>query len=473
MFDLGTLGSAQPKYATKQDPSLPNELASVEALAKVLRIELLPWQRLFVSVATQYYPDTGAYRYPFVGLTVPRRAGKTTIIGLIQLARCIRKPQRRSWLTAQSGKDAKERIFDLADKVLVSPLGGKAKVRRAAESPRIELPNNSRYQAFPPTPESLHGYNVFDVAADEIFSFTEDQGDLLLGALTPAMSTVIDRQFFWLSTMGTSESIWMNGQVAKGRESVNDPESTMAYFEWSMEDGLDPNDDESFGFHPGLQGGLIQISDIQQARETLSPGEFIRAYANVITANENPLFDWESFSKATAQQSKPERRDIAIGWEVTADRSRAAVVAAWRDQGKVSLKLLRNGSNPSSWLPEALEEINDARPLALGADRYPQNLAMLREVEELDTEFTEEHHLLTPEQAKTGATLLKNYIEDGKLQHNGHDALINAVRTAVSRRMGEGWVLSHNSEPEVLAAMTAIQLLHENRPQAKPMSVIL
>lgn len=299
---------------------------------------------------------------------------------------------------------------------------------------------------------------------DEIFSYSQMQGDLLLGAITPAQQTVKDRQLLMCSTKGTQESTFLNAWIEKGRQSVTDPDSGIAYFEWSLEDGLDPFDSANWDFHPGLAGGLITKADIEQASSTISKGEFTRAYMNRPTVAADTLFNVSRWNELRGTLSTPTRSEVAIAYEVAHDRSRAAVVGAWRDGQTTCIKVLRTGAG-TDWLPDALLRLQDARPRVIGADRYPQNLVI---ADQLNAQHEFPLHLLKPEGVKTGSVSLKAHIEDGTIRHDGHARLTAAVSMAQSRPMGEGWALSHKSEPEVVAAMVAARLLDEAKPESKP-----
>lgn len=461
---LSTLGDAQPTFATLPTPGAPNELAAIELVAAMLKTPLLPWQRFVARVITEKLPD-GSYRFPTVLLTVPRQSGKTTLFRAVLAARCLKKPNRRSFLSAQSGKDARERLFDLADMVSLSAIGSTVTIRRAAEAPQIIFSNKSRLRSFAPTAESLHGFTLSDVLLDEIFSFSELEGNLLLGAVTPAMSTITDKQLLMCSTMGTAESVFLNQQIKTGRESTHSAKSQVAYFEWALPEGADPMEPDNWIFHPGLAAGLIKTADIQSASETMSRGEFVRAYMNRLTLNSEALFDLNKWISGKQQLSIPQRSQVAVGFEVSVDRSRSAIVAAWKDGKNYQVKLLRNGHG-TQWLPDALDRISEGRPLAIGADKHPQNSVIITELEAESSGAVIQ--TLTTDSYKTGCVAFKARIEDGQIQHNGHLGLQGAVAGAQSRPMGESWVVSHRSDPEVIAAIVACRLLDEVKQEQEP-----
>lgn len=463
---LATLGDAQPLYATAPTPGARNELAKVEKVAAALKTPLLPWQRYFIRVATELNPD-GTYRYRNVVLTVPRQSGKTTVVRALYATRALINKNRKSFIFAQTGKDSRERLFELAEQLTNSPIGKQIKVRRAAENPNILFPTGSKIQSFPPTAESTHGYNFSDAFLDEIFAFDDATGSNLLGAIVPAMQTHKDRQVIFVSTKGTPNSTFLNGWIAKGRDAVSDPDAGIAYFEWALEDGLDAFDSSNWDFHPGLQGGLITKDDIQSATN-MGKGEFTRAYMNRQTETMEAVLDLAKWNELQGALTVPRRSEVAIAFEVSYDRSRAAIVAAWKDGKTTQTKVLMNNTG-TSWLQPALEELSAARPLAVGADKYAQNAviadALIADNPDIKLK------LLKPEDIKTGSVSFKARIEDGTIRHDGHLALKTAVSSAQTRPMGEGWVFSHKSEPELIAAVVACRLLDETKAESQPLVV--
>ncbi|MFE4078214.1 hypothetical protein [Paenarthrobacter sp. YIM B13468] len=463
---LETLGSAQPLHATQPTPGAKHELAIVERVAKELGTPLLPWQRFVVRVATEKSPD-GSYRFGTIVLTVPRQSGKSLLIRTVLTARALTMPKRKSFSTAQTGKDSAERWRDLIDAIAASKFGNTIHVRRAADSPRITFHNGSRIAPFVPNEESLHGYTFSDLVMDECFSFDELLGNGILGAAIPAMQTMKDRQTWLISTKGTPKSTFLNEWIKRGRLSLQEEEPSIALFEWALPDGVDASDASLWDFHPGLQGQLIAKDDIAQAQVQMSKGEWERSYMNRQTVVFESVLDTKKWAQSYGTLGTPQRRSVGIGWEVAYDKSSAAIVAAYKDADKISLKVIRTGAG-IGWLPEALKQIKDSYPMDIAADKYPMN-QMISDAFHAD-HYGAELRLLKADEYKTAGVYFKSLLDDGKLQHDGHVALRDAISTAATRRMGEGWVFSHErSEPALIAAVNAVRIVTEQRAYEAPM----
>lgn len=462
---LGILGDAQPLHATLPTPGAKNELAAVERVAAELGTPLLPWQRYVTRVMTEKLPD-GSYRYPTVVLSVPRQSGKSLLIRTILTARALTNPRRKAFSSAQTGKDSTERWRDLIDAIAASKFGNTIHVRRAADSPRITFHNGSRIAPFVPNAESLHGYSFEDLVLDEIFSYDETLGNDILGAAIPAMQTFHNRQVVLISTRGTVKSTFLNSWLKRGELSLDDPDTQLAYFDWSLKAGLDASDASLWDMHPGLHGNLITKDDIAAAQSIMSRGEWERSYMNRMTVTAESVLDTKRWAASYAPLATPQRRNVAIGWELAYDKSSAAVVAAWKEGDYIQLKVLRTGSGVS-WLPETLKQIRDSRPLEVAADKYPMN-AMIADAFFADN-YGAELRLMKADEYKTAGVTFKSLLEDGRLQHDGHTVLTDAVSSASTRRMGEGWVFSHERcEPALLAAVAAVRMVTEQRQYEKP-----
>ena len=95
--------TAVARYATVRTDreSLGHEVAAVAAQ---LGQPLMPWQRQVADVALELLPGTHTPAYREVIVTVPRQAGKSSLVLCIELQRCLRWPGApRVAYSAQTG----------------------------------------------------------------------------------------------------------------------------------------------------------------------------------------------------------------------------------------------------------------------------------------------------------------------------------------------------------------------------------
>lgn len=456
------LGAQFPRYAPSPTPGARHELALAEKAARLLGHTLLPWQRYFFRVFTELNDD-GTYRYQQGLLTVPRQSGKTFVMQVLMTLRALKRPHERIYHTAQTGKDAREHSLVLQDLLLRKLPPAKLRIARSAADTRTSFPNGSKITPFPPKAEGLHGYTGSTILLDEIFAHSMEDGSLLMGAVVPVQQTLPHKQLLMLSTMGTTQSEFLNSLIEKGRSGT----PSLAYFEWSADESADYYDPASWDFHPAL-GHTITAADIQRAADTLTRGEFVRSTMNRLTVQTDSLFDAAQWDRCRGTLSTPTRSRVAVAFQASRDQDRAAVVAAWRDDdGTTNLKVLKNGYG-TDWLSDYMVRVHAGRPLATGTDGVAHNVQFLPEMERKKRTLTPT--TFTPAQIKTASVQFKTALSQGRIRHDGHSSLRNAVLTAQSRPMGEGWSISHASQPEAIAAVVAMRLLDEVRPSSKPIS---
>jgi phage terminase large subunit-like protein len=467
------LGDALPRFATVPTPGARHDLERVVLTANALGTPLMPWQQLVARVTTERRLDNpDEYRYKIIVLSVPRQSGKTTLMRTVLTQRALMNTGRRAFYTAQTGKDAAARWMDLVAAVDNGPLRGHVRKRLAIGSQSLVFPNGSTIAPFAPTPKSLHGYTPHDVMCDEVFAFDAAQGNDLMGAIGPAQITISSRQLWLVSTMGTRDSTFLHEWVELGRLAVDDPAAAIAYFEWSMTPGLDPYDPMSWTFHPAL-GHTIAVDDLADASAHHSPGEWLRAFMNTRSVTSEAVIDAATVAATATDQTPPAATsDIAIAFEVSRDRSRAAIWAAWHDPttGRPAVRLVQAGAG-AEWVAPAIAELRETwRPRAIGADRGG---APTRDV--LDTlETTYPNIDVVAMQSNDFATACDAFrarMNERTMSHDGTPALADAIESAVTKTLGQGWtwdrVKSRGPIPDLIAATVALRLI-ERSPAPPP-----
>lgn len=445
----------EPNYAPERDPEhWLTEGHEIERVANMLGKTLMPWQRYVVDRATEYRLDAEGqrvYRYSTVLVTVPRQSGKTTLVGPVQLHRMMTRPGARCFFTAQTGKDAGKRMDDLIELVNTSPLAPLFGVRLQAGDKGLDVKaNGSKTRVFAPVVGALHGETPLWVGLDEIWKFSKEHGDALVGGFSPAQITLHGRAQKWfISTMGTLESGFMNDLVEKGRSGA-DPR--MAYFEWAMRDGLDPYDPASWWtYHPALGNTLTE--DGLQAETGIPMGEFIRAYCNRVTAADNPLIEpetWEALARPMTPPASLE--DPVISYEVAASNQLAAVLATWRDDEGRALTRVVHQAPGASWLPDYVEALAAEWGAQVAADGGGPSV---RVTDELTRRGVEVRTLTMPERGVADGQWLTEARDAGNLSHDGSQPLAAAVACAVLRTSNGVERISRDHSPGPVAALIA------------------
>lgn len=450
------------RYATRRNPDLRTQGGKIGALASAFGKPLYPHQQYIADVSTELNPPGShlTYRYQLVIIAEPRQVGKTTLMRPVMAHRCIVRPRTPVFMTAQLGKDARERWAGVVTELEHS--AGLAPFLRKIEgkgSERLWFPNNSFISPFAPGPEALHGETPPLVSIDEGWAFSAEEGANLRRAIRPAQITLRDRQLWIMSAAGNADSEWWNELVEIGRASVNDPGSRIAYFEHSMDPEADPYDETSWDFHPGLDG-LITLEDLREEAkpENNKHVDWLRGYMNIATTTrDTTVLDLEAWDAAgTSEPLTPPEDGPVYGYDVAIDRTAASVWRAWRNEAGQLVLAVQETREDTDWLPDYLANLYaDGEPTIGADDGGPVRVV---------TDRLRRHQIpittLDGKSFTTSWAAIKAALAHGELIHDGSPAMRAALEVAAERTIGDVTALSRRHslgpiDPPVAATVAA------------------
>lgn len=425
---------AAPLYATRRDAGLVSLGGRVAVVAQALGTPLMPWQRQVADVACELR-ESGGWRYPVVVVTVPRQAGKTTLMRAVAVDRAMAASRRLVFTTAQTGKDAGERWKDMVDAVQHSPIGGHVKVYRGAGAQQLILPNDSRVRAFAPTPTSIHGYTPHLVMIDEAWAFDEAQGEDLIAAINPAQITLTDKQLWIVSSQGDDDSAFLDRYIEMGRLAVDDPGAEVAYFEWAAAPEALPYEPATLEFHPAV-GHTITVDDLLAQADSVSRGVWERAYLNRKTRTSETILDLDAWDTLKTEQVPPAPAEIALGYDVAHDEDGAAVWAAWLSRtGVLNIRHVASGPG-AGWLTNVLTDPGNDLAAMIARSRLPLGAddgGPVRQVtDELRRRQVPVETLTARDYATACATFLR-LARAGEIEHDGHPGIRDAIAAASTK----------------------------------------
>lgn len=414
----------------------------------------MPWQRQVADVATEIDPSTGEWAYATVILIVQRQAGKTSIIGSTGVHRAVTGTDRGIWYTAQRRQDARDNWLPVTKRLSRSPLADMSKVRLSQGSEGITFPTGSEYRIFAPVADALHGKPTDLVTVDEGWAFDEIRGDELTQAIVPTFATR-PGQMWILSAAGTAASTWLLGLRDTGRAMVEaGRRDTIAYFEWGIDDQVDPTDLGAVALaHPGY-GYTLRPAALVQAAATMKPGEFARAFGSRWTGAAEraiPALLWMS-AAAPGVELPTGPGGMAVAYEVGWNGEDAAIVCAWRDGAGRAQFELADARPGTSWLVPRLLEIEvTRRPRAFAYDRYGPAVAAGDAAERAGLAQL----ATTTDQYVTACAAMLAGLVDGTVRYTPHPALDDAAGAAVKRPVGERWAWGRRASTSTIAPIVA------------------
>lgn len=200
---------------------------------------MIGWQQHVADVAGEVDAN-GMLFYDTVVLIVGRQNGKTTLIESKNTAKAWRREQSRIVYGAQDRGAARIKILDDYEARHLARceiLRGRYTPIKSNGREGIDWVNGSKLVIVANTDTAGHGQSdVDDVTIDEAFSHT----DLTLPtALEPTMLVNTDPQLWVASAVGDGTDGLLMHYQELGVASLTDPETRVAYFEWTAPDDAD------------------------------------------------------------------------------------------------------------------------------------------------------------------------------------------------------------------------------------------
>lgn len=424
--------SAAARYATLPNPDLATHGPHVDKVAAALGHPSMPWQRQVNRVANEIVSDGAGgwrYRYGIVLVTTPRRAGKTTLLGSNKVQRCLTMEDYRCRYTAQSGLDARDTWREWQG-MISSAMPGRWKFRLSNGEESATWPGTRSFiRTFPPTPDALHGKATDMPALDEVWSWTLAQGGSLTQAVVPTMATRPHSQLWILSTAGDESSLWFRGWVERGLASLGDPDTDIAFFDWSCPPDLDVTDPASWPlFHPAY-GVTINDRAMRAALDAMGPEQFARAFGNQWPAVEA---SWRAGWPALASGDRipPDARVYLAVDAQTSHRTATITAAAPLPDGRIAVEIV-DARTGVDWLPARLGELARRHRAPIGVKATGPLGYLIPQLRQAGVRVTE----LSATDYADAAGRFRTLIVSGGIAHPADprlDAAVDGTETAVS-----------------------------------------
>lgn len=415
----------------------------------------MPWQRQVLEVALEVDPATRKLAYREVVLTVPRQSGKTTLLLSLILLRALSAPRQNIRYTAQTGSDARKKWMDDWLPVLkASPFASQFRPRLTNGHEALLFKNGSMQGLLATTKKTGHGGSIDLGILDEAFAHPDAR---LEQALKPAMITRPQPQLWIVSTAGTpEESPYLLQKVENGRQLVDaDVREGVAYFEWSADEAADPADRATWrSCMPAL--GITATEDaVASDFASMSLSEFRRAYLNQWTTAMSdpviPLDTWNGLIDGSSTALDP----VAFAFDVTPDRSWAAIAAAGRrSDGRFHVEVVDHRAGTGWLAPRIAELVGQHTPSGVFCDPAGPAGALLPELQSVGVAVTS----VNAAQHAQACGMVYDASIQGNLRHLGTPELLAALDGAVKRQLGDAWAWSRRSSAVDISPLVASTL---------------
>lgn len=432
--------------------------SAIEFGEEVLGFELMPWQRWLLVHALELLAD-GRFRFRTVLILVARQNGKTTLIEVKNLWKMfvLRVPLVIG--TAQILDYAEESWDKAVDIVTDIPeLNAEvAHVDRTNGKKALKLVNGTRWKIAAASRRGGRSLSADDVNLDEL---REHHTWESWAAVTKTTMARRKAQVWALTNAGDDRSVVLNALQEKGRAAVEDPsvDSSMGLFEWSAPDDCPTDDPQmwrlanpSLGYPQGISFEALRAAQ-QTDPEPIFRTENLCQRVPDLVPSKIPLTAWVKCRDPGSQIAD----GVVLSWEVSWDRSRAAIgVAGYRSDGLPHVELIeyREGT---TWMPGRMGEIATRQPvLAVIYNPTGPGASLLNDVTERLPAKLEPEPMTARDQANACGRLYDAAIAN-TLRHLGDDRLLEMLRRSATRTLVDAWAWDMRHSMGEISGLCAI-----------------
>lgn len=460
----------------------------IGAISAKLGEPFMPHQQYIADVAYELTGD-GRLKYDEIVLSIMRQSGKTSFVRAKSVWRCTTGQKffgqdQVSVYTAQKRQDARKRLQrDFVPRIRKASMFREVKDTRSlpltSTDWKVSMNNGQEHILFGPssylqieTPnrEAGHGDTVDDATIDEAFAHRNDE---LEQGLEPTMLTRKGKQLWVVSTAGDDQSFYLWPKIRDGRAMIErGVETSTAFFEWSLPDDADIDDEDAWWeFMPAL-GRTIDVVTLRRGlekarRRTDEDGEdmFRRANCNqwvripIMSDDDQPrVIDRPTWS-ALADGHARIVGDLALGVDMSpAHRTVYLSVAGATGDGRHLVEVVHQQTSLMGLEDRITEALQRFAPVAVAWDDGTCRELAPSIRRAVGDQAKEVCKALTGREWSAACGGFVTAVKDGRLTHLDQDWLTFGVEGATKKHRGDSWVwdrLTSSSDIAGLCAATA------------------
>jgi hypothetical protein len=429
-------------------------------LAAGAGLVLDPWQQYVLDTGLRRRGD-GRWAAFEVALIVARQNGKGAILEARELAGLFLGEQdgfaeeRLILHSAHEFKTASEafrRVLGLIQNTKwLSKHVAHVYLQRGAES--IELKNGKRLRFVARSSGSGRGFSGDLIILDE----AQVLGDEAMAALLPTLSARPNPQVWYAASAGRELSVQLGRVRSRG---LAGGDGSLAFFEWSADEGDDPGDPVTWAkANPGLG---YRISEDYVAREmaALSPEAFAAERLTIgrypVDAGDAwavvPKPAWLSLLDARSEPVAP----VAFAAAVEGRREWSAIgVCGRRMDGLLHVEAADYREGTAWVVPRLLELYQKHAPCAVVIDAAGHEGSFVTELEQAGVP------VLSPSAREVGQAFGRFYdaaVDSASLRHRGDMPLSAALGAAGTRDVSEGRTWARRGAAADISPLVAVTL---------------
>ncbi|MFF7683172.1 hypothetical protein ACFZA2_10455 [Microbacterium sp. NPDC007973] len=509
-------GKTTPRLWTKPLRELTPETSHgfhvIEFALTYLGITLRPWQKWLLIHALELMPD-GRYRFRKVVIIVGRQNGKTKLIEVLALwwlfvdsdsfPEHVPADEFLVLGTAQDRDTAKKvwkrvlrrcnpdvlkwpsRFSPAAHAALVPALVAEAaRPSTTNGSEAIVHKNGAQYQIAASTSGGARGDSISRAVLDELREQRNWEG---WAALSKTLNGTFNSQLWAISSAGDARSVvlkdlrdsaivsaaewdeYVGGGIVSAEEYANTHDVSIGLFEWSAVEGGKLDDPEGYlQANPSIGYGYevdALLSDLASGEpEHVTRTEVLCEWVTAqITPSLNveawpaladpPQADYDGTITSPGSEISPSS-PVILGVDTSADRKRTWIgVAGWRDDGLQHLEVI-DVLTRMTRVPDRIKAICDEWGIEFVAlqARGSWSAEFKEPLEKLGLTVIE----VSGPALGAGVGKMHDRVDDGTMRHREQEALTQAVKHAVTKKLNDVRVWDREASPVDIAPLIAV-----------------
>lgn len=427
-------------------------------LARSAGLELDEWQAFVLERALGQVD--GRWAAFEIGVEVSRQNGKGAILEARELAGLFLLEERLVIHSAHQFDTSLEAFRRLLWLIEETPDLDKQvkRVSRSHGEEGIELRNGCRIRFRTRTKGGGRGFSSDCLILDEAMVLAESSH----GALLPTLSARPNPQV-WYTGSAVDQLVHDDGVVfARIRERGIKGDSSLAYFEWSLDTELGPDQIEGEAedqaawaqANPGL-GIRIAPEHVEYERKSMDSRTFAVERLGVgdwpATDGASHVIDldvWDALKDSGSRLQDP----VVFAYDISPDRSSAAIAAAGkRGDGLAHLEVVEHRKGVG-WVVPRLRQLNEKwRPAAVLYDAAGSASSLAHDLREDGVPLQE----ISARDHANACGLIFDLVTDEGLRHLGSLEIRSALKGAAKRPLGEAWAWSRKSSSVDITPLVA------------------
>jgi hypothetical protein len=401
-------------------------------------------------VALEFDAATRVPCYRTVGISLARQNGKTTLV-LCRVAMQLIVPRSTVAYTAQDRNIAGFKWAEYVAALMATPFADRVRhVSRSHGSEALHMDNGSQFVIVTPGEKAGRSMSLDLAIIDEA---AQQKDFALVGALGPTTLAKPQAQTWILSNAGSFSSVMWRHYTDTGRESLDNPASTLCWQEWCADDDADLYDRVAWQqANPSmdLPGGATSSGLLDGAMNT--PADtFRRENLNLwVSVSQLTGIDAVTWAACRDDDLLPGETNRALALDFTPERDHGTLVGTADVDGRTPLEVIEHTHDLEHVILRCAE-LADRWDCPVILDRGSPAASAIPALERAGVAV----RLISLPDFVRACEEFHDAAVQGRLAHRGDYRLTDAVAGATKRRVGDGWAWSRRGGADITPLVAA------------------